>query len=58
MRGRQGAKQAIGTRTRTGAQCADTIETDIGADGLACILHTGMGSGGLGRVNSVTGLST
>jgi len=52
-----GTKQAIGTHTGAGTQCADAIETGVGADGPARILHTGTGSGGLGRAKSGTGLS-
>jgi len=44
-----GIGQAIGIHTGTGGQCTDAIETGVGADVMACILHTGMESGGLGR---------
>jgi len=53
--GRLGTRQATGTHIGTGGQCADTIEAGVGADGPACILHTGMGSVGLGQVNGVYG---
>jgi len=43
-----GTGLAIGSHTGAGRQCVDTIETGIGADGPACILHTGAGSGDLG----------
>jgi len=39
---------AIGAHTDAGRQCADAIEADVRADGLAHILHTGTRSGGLG----------
>jgi len=32
-----------------GGQCADAVEAGVGADGPACILHTGTGSEGLER---------
>jgi len=48
--------QAMGAHTCAGKQCADAIETGTGVDGPTCILHTGMGSGGLGWVKSRTGL--
>jgi len=50
--------QAIGAHTSAGAQFTDAIETGVGADGPARILHTGMGSGGLGPAKSGTGLPT
>jgi len=53
-----GTQQVIGAHTGTGRQCTDTVETGIGADWLAHILHTGMGSGGLVRAKSGTGLPT
>jgi len=40
------------THTHAGGQCADAIVTCVGADGPARILHTGTGSGGLGRAKS------
>jgi len=47
-----GTGQAISAHTGAGRQCTDAIETGVVADGPTCILHTGMGSGGLGRVKS------
>jgi len=44
--GRLGTRQAIGTHTGAGGQCADAIETGAGADGLARTLHTNTGSEG------------
>jgi len=41
---------AIIAHTVAGGQCTDAVEAGIGADRLACTLHTGMGSGGLGWV--------
>jgi len=41
--------QAIGAHTCAGGQCADAIEADVDADGPACIVRTGTGSGCLGR---------
>jgi len=38
---------AISTHTDAGGQCADAIKAGIRADGLACILHTGMRIGSL-----------
>jgi len=43
-----GTRQAIGAHTGAGGQCADAIETGVGADGPARILHTGTGSGAFG----------
>jgi len=47
-----------GAHTGVGAQCADAIETDVGADGPARILHAGTESGYLRRAKSGTRLST
>jgi len=51
-----GIGQAIDAHTGACRQCADAIETGIHADWPACILHTGMGSGGLWQAKSETGL--
>jgi len=40
--------KAIGIHTGTGRQCADAIETGVGADRPAC-MHMGMGLGSGGR---------
>jgi len=53
-----GIAQAVGVHVGVGAQCTDAIETGIGADGPACILHMGMESGGLGLAKNGTGLPT
>jgi len=50
-----GTRQTIGVHTGAGGQCANTVETGVGADGLACILHTGMGSGAFGGGNAERG---
>jgi len=44
----QGTEQATGMHTCTGNLCVDAIEAGISVNGPAHILHTGMGSGGLG----------
>jgi len=41
-----GTGQAIGACTGSGGQCADAIETGVGADGPERILHTGIGEAG------------
>jgi len=52
-------QQAIGAHTGAGGQCPDAIETGVGADGPARIVHTGTGSGrGLRRAKRGTGLLT
>jgi len=51
-----GTRQLIGAHAGVGAQCANAIETGVGADGQARILHTGTESGGLGRAKNGTGL--
>jgi len=38
-----------------GAQCADTVEAGVDADGPACILHMGMGSGSMSRQKAERG---
>jgi len=53
-----GTGQVIGVNTGAGVQCADAIETSVGADGPARILHAGTGSGVLERAKSETGLPT
>jgi len=50
--------EAIGAHIDASGQYADAIEAGIGADGPACILHTGTRSGGLGQVKSRTGMPT
>jgi len=45
-------------RTHRYGQCADAIETGIATDRQARILHTGMGSRGLERMNNEMGLLT
>jgi len=47
--GRSGTGQAIGAHTGVGGQRADATEAGVGADKPARILHTGKGSGDLGR---------
>jgi len=53
-----GTGQAIGAHTVAGVQCTDAVETGVGADGPARILHTGTGSVGLGRAINETWLPT
>jgi len=53
-----GTGQAIGAHTGAGGQCADAVETCVGADVPTRILHTDAGSGGLGLAKSGTGLPT
>jgi len=55
---RQIGQWALDRHRSTGRQCVDAIlEAGVGADGQAFI-HTGTGSGGLGRVNGGDGLPT
>jgi len=49
---RHRALDRLCAHTGTGRQCTDAIEAGVGADGLACILYTGMGSGDLERAKS------
>jgi len=53
-----GAEQAIGAHTDTSGQCTDAIETRVGADGPARMLHSSTESGGLKRAKCETGLYT
>jgi len=51
-----GTGQTIDAHTGTDGQCTDIVETGVGADGSARILHADMGSGGLGWAKSRTRL--
>jgi len=50
-----GTGQAIGAHTGAGGQCADAIETGVGADGPARILHMGTEAGALDGLKAERG---
>jgi len=54
--GRSVTRQAISAHTGAGGLCAEAIETGVGADGLACILHMGTRNRSLGWAKSRMGL--